>query len=159
MLSRHSVGTHQGNELRRNSSENDRPKSPRLAEPLWTSIRPKEWKSCSRADLHFKNKRRRKKARLIRPTFPPNSHWRGNSHQHTTNRSKCKIYSYWVFVGWLNLVVAGVDCRCFDWYYPGDNIKYYSRVGVKMHYLSLQSICIWTIRYQYRHCIKRSNTT
>ena len=36
MLSRHSVSTHQGNELTHNSSGNTRPQSSQLAEPLWT---------------------------------------------------------------------------------------------------------------------------
>ena len=36
MLSRHSVGTYQENELTRNSALNARPKSSQLAEPLWT---------------------------------------------------------------------------------------------------------------------------
>ena len=35
-LSRHSVGTYQGNELTRSSSGNVRPQSFWLAEPLWT---------------------------------------------------------------------------------------------------------------------------
>ena len=35
-LFRRSVVTHQGNELTRNSSENARPQSSQLAEPLWT---------------------------------------------------------------------------------------------------------------------------
>ena len=36
MLSSHSVGTHQGNELTRNSSGNAGPQSSQLDEPLWT---------------------------------------------------------------------------------------------------------------------------
>ena len=36
MLSRHSVGTYQGNEFTRKSSENARTQSSQLAEPLWT---------------------------------------------------------------------------------------------------------------------------
>ena len=36
MLSKHSVGTYQGNELTRNSSGNTRPQSSQLVEPLWT---------------------------------------------------------------------------------------------------------------------------
>ena len=35
MLSRHSVGTYQGNKLTRNSSGNARPQSSQLAKPLW----------------------------------------------------------------------------------------------------------------------------
>ena len=35
-LSRHSVGTYQGNEPTRNFSGNTRPQSSQLAEPLWT---------------------------------------------------------------------------------------------------------------------------
>ena len=36
MLSRYSIGTPQGTEFKRNSSENARPQSSQLAEPLWT---------------------------------------------------------------------------------------------------------------------------
>ena len=36
MLSRHSVGTYQGNKLTRNESKNARPLSSQIAEPLWT---------------------------------------------------------------------------------------------------------------------------
>ena len=36
MLSRHSVGNYQGNELTCNLSENTRPQSSQLADPLWT---------------------------------------------------------------------------------------------------------------------------
>ena len=35
-LSRYSVGTYQGNELTRDSSQNTQPQSSQLAEPLWT---------------------------------------------------------------------------------------------------------------------------
>ena len=38
MLSRHSVGTYQGNELTRNSSGNTWPQLSQLAEPLWTDL-------------------------------------------------------------------------------------------------------------------------
>ena len=37
MLSRHSVGTCQGNEVTCNSSGNSRPQSSQFAEPLWTN--------------------------------------------------------------------------------------------------------------------------
>ena len=36
MLSKHGVGTYQGNELTRNSSGNTQPQLSQLAEPLWT---------------------------------------------------------------------------------------------------------------------------
>ena len=43
MLSRHSMGTNQGNKLARNLSRNAHPQSPQLAVPLWW---PKEWDWC-----------------------------------------------------------------------------------------------------------------
>ena len=56
MLSKHSVGIHQRNELTRNSSGNARPRSSQLAEPLWTDAWPKEWNWCARAEIHFYKK-------------------------------------------------------------------------------------------------------
>ena len=57
MLSRHSVGTYQGNEPTRNSSGNTRPQSSQLAEPLWTDPGLKKggwrWNWCARADIYF----------------------------------------------------------------------------------------------------------
>ena len=38
VLSRHNVGSYQGNELTRHSSENTRPQSSQHAEPLWTDL-------------------------------------------------------------------------------------------------------------------------
>ena len=42
MMSRHSVGTHQGNELTRNLPGSARPQSSQLAEPLRTDFWPKK---------------------------------------------------------------------------------------------------------------------
>ena len=60
MLSRHGVRAYQGNEVTRNSSGNTLPQSSQLAEPLWTDPWPEEWSWCARADLHLKNKRKKK---------------------------------------------------------------------------------------------------
>ena len=49
ILSRRSMGTHQGNELTRNSSGNARPQSSQLAEPIETDPRPTRVdKPCAR---------------------------------------------------------------------------------------------------------------
>ena len=52
MLSRHNVGTYQGNEFTRNTSGKAHPESSQLLEPLWTDPGPKSG-ICARADLHL----------------------------------------------------------------------------------------------------------
>ena len=58
-LSRHSVGTYQGNELTRNSSGNTRSQSSQLAEPLWTDPGLKSGISVHELISTLKKKRRR----------------------------------------------------------------------------------------------------
>ena len=58
-LSGHSVGTLSGNELTCNSSENTRPQSSQLAEPLWTN--PGVKRGISMRKL-ISNKKRKKKS-------------------------------------------------------------------------------------------------
>ena len=81
MLSRQSVGTHQGNELTRNSSESIRSQTSHLREPLWTYSSPKRLKLVRQLTYPLKKKkrRRRKKRRLemIRRTFLHNPRKRG----------------------------------------------------------------------------------
>ena len=72
-LSKHNVGTDQGNEVTRNSSGNTRPKSSQLAKPLWTEpglksglgvrelVSAQEYKKCRRGmNLPPKNRKRGK---------------------------------------------------------------------------------------------------
>ena len=78
MLSRHSIGTYQGNELTRNSSGSARPLSSLLAESLWTDpglkseTGARELISSSKKE---KKKEKEKKGRwgLIRGTSPSES--------------------------------------------------------------------------------------
>ena len=56
-LSRHSVGTYQGNELRRNLSENVRPQSSQPAEPLWTDPSQKSGNSVRELISTLKKKK------------------------------------------------------------------------------------------------------
>ena len=73
-LSRHSVGTHYGNDLTRSSSGNGRPQSSKLAEPLWIDLWSErvELVRASCADLHF-NKNKKYRRRIICRNFPHNS--------------------------------------------------------------------------------------
>ena len=58
MLSGHSVGTYQGNELARNSSGNTWQMSSQLTELLWTDpgLKWRNW--YVRVDFHFKKKKK-----------------------------------------------------------------------------------------------------
>ena len=56
MLCRHTVGTHLGNELIRNSSGNAYVQSFRLTEPLWPALGLKERNWCVWNDLCFEKK-------------------------------------------------------------------------------------------------------
>ena len=62
MLSRHSVGTYQGNGFTRNSSGTTRPQSFQLAEPLWTDLGIKSGISV-RELISTKKKQTNKKTR------------------------------------------------------------------------------------------------
>ena len=61
MLSRHSIGTYQGNKLTCSSSGNTWPESSRLPELLWTDPGKKKLNWCVQDDLDFK-KRKKKEA-------------------------------------------------------------------------------------------------
>ena len=78
-LSRHSVGICQENDLTGNSSENMRPLSSQLAEPLWTDPGLKNRNWCARADLHLK-KEKKVQAGNESSDFPKNSLMQGRSH-------------------------------------------------------------------------------
>ena len=85
VVSRHSVGICQGNELTRNLSGNTRPQSSQVAEQLWTDHglnSERNW--CVRADHHFKTKPEKRRRGINHRTFPKNFGTRGQSHQHTT---------------------------------------------------------------------------
>ena len=73
MLSRHRVGSNQGNKLKCNSSRSARPQMSRLAQPLWTNPWPKEWNWFAQDDLHFKknNKQTKAQARNDSSNLPP----------------------------------------------------------------------------------------
>ena len=74
ILSKHSVGTHQGSELTRDLSGNTLPQSPQLAEPLWTDpgliseIGVGELISTLKIN---KKKIKKRKRGINRSTFPP----------------------------------------------------------------------------------------
>ena len=73
MLSRHSVGTYQGNGFTRNSSGTTRPQSFQLAEPLWTDLGIKSGISM-RELISTKKKTNKQKNTQAgnRRTFPEN---------------------------------------------------------------------------------------
>lgn len=81
-LSRHSVGSYQGNELSRNSSRNAHPQSSQVAEPLWTDLWPEESSWCARADLHFFFFFFKRRREMIRRSVPLNSRIQGKTHHH-----------------------------------------------------------------------------
>ena len=62
MLSRHSVGSYQGNKLTSNSPWNIRPQSSQLAEPLWTDPDIKSGISVRELISTQKKKKRKKEA-------------------------------------------------------------------------------------------------
>ena len=80
ILSRHSVGTSQENELTRNSLGNVCPYSFQLAESLWTYQGVKSGISVRKliSSLKKERKRRRKRGMILR-TFPTNPRMQGKS--------------------------------------------------------------------------------
>ena len=90
MLARRRLGTYQENKLTRNPSENARPHSSQLAEPLWTD--PWLWivigVRALRADLHFKEEGKKTQAGNYFPSFlQKSSHTRENLPTTVTNVS------------------------------------------------------------------------
>ena len=77
MLSKHGVGTYQGNELTRNSSGNTQPQSSQLAVPLWTDPNLKSGISGCALISTLKKKRRRG---INCRTFSQKSRTQGKSH-------------------------------------------------------------------------------
>ena len=82
MLSRHSVGTYQGNELTRNPAGIIRPESSQLPELLWTDLGLNKSNSCARADLHLRKKQKSTSAggKIDHPALPENRRNRRRSH-------------------------------------------------------------------------------
>ena len=68
MLSRHSVGTYQGNELTRKMSGNARPQSSQLVEPLWTD--PGLKRRNGARELIFTLKKKKLGWGMIHRTYP-----------------------------------------------------------------------------------------
>ena len=81
LLSRHSVGTYQGNELSRNSSGNARPQSSQLAEPMWTDPSLKSGTGVHEPISTEKRKtEKRRRATAL-----------DDSHSRTRLKKKCKL--------------------------------------------------------------------
>ena len=86
MLSMHSVGISQLNQLTGNSSGNAHPQPSQLTELPWSDPWPKEWSCCVQADVRSEKK---KKSRwgVIDWTFPQNPCIWGKSHHHHHHHS------------------------------------------------------------------------
>ena len=96
MLSRHSVGTYQGNEPARNPSRSTRPQSSQLVEPLWTKpgLKSKTWTGRSAhlwrcvlvVYVSSKGKKKEKKSAVMEWIVEPFSEVRASEgkshHQH-----------------------------------------------------------------------------
>ena len=73
MLSRHGVGTYQGNELTRNSSGNTRQQSSQFSEPLWTDPGVKSGISVSELVFTFKKSAHEHSQRIVAARKRPSS--------------------------------------------------------------------------------------
>ena len=92
MLSRHSVGTYQGEELTRHLSGNTWPLSSQLAETLWTDPGLKSGIGMRvLISTKKKNQRKRRRRGVNHGIFPPNPCKRGRSHHHRSITVKTEL--------------------------------------------------------------------
>ena len=100
MLSRHSVGTYQGNELTHNLSGNTWPQSSQLAEPLWTDPGVKSGITERKVISTLKKKKRKNKTQAWNEylNLPQKSSQQGKSHHIVQTLSDVFLDSR--FSGW-----------------------------------------------------------